>query len=130
MGTTWALGAALLDRAHVRIDSLYVLFPQGLRLVLDLAALVVFVGFSRSSCGRARGRFSVVEFGIAPPIGARDADRDSAGPVGVGFAFFVVVRVVLLIRALGMGVAGYLHVWRACLARARPRKRSRRKSAT
>ena len=37
IGTAWGLGAALLDRAHIRIDSLYVLFPQKLRLVLDLA---------------------------------------------------------------------------------------------
>ena len=37
IGTAWGLGAALLDRAHIRIDSLYVLFPQKLRLALDLA---------------------------------------------------------------------------------------------
>ena len=45
IGTAWSLGAALLDRAHIRIDSLYVLFPQKLRLVLDLVALVLLVGF-------------------------------------------------------------------------------------
>src|SRR5690349_24258806 len=45
IGTVWGLGAALLDRAHIRIDSLYVLFPQKLRLGLDLAALVLLVGF-------------------------------------------------------------------------------------
>lgn len=45
IGTTWGLGAALLDRAHIRIDSLYLLFPQKLRLALDLAALVLLVGF-------------------------------------------------------------------------------------
>ena len=28
IGTAWGLRAALLDRAHIRIDSLYVLFPQ------------------------------------------------------------------------------------------------------
>lgn len=44
IGTTWGLGAALLDRAHIRIDSLYVLFPQKLRLVLDLLALILLVG--------------------------------------------------------------------------------------
>ena len=45
IGTAWSLGAALLDRAHIRINSLYVLFPQKLRLVLDLVALVLLVGF-------------------------------------------------------------------------------------
>ncbi len=45
IGTVWGLGAALLDRAHIRINSLYVLFPQKLRLALDLVALVLLVGF-------------------------------------------------------------------------------------
>jgi TRAP-type C4-dicarboxylate transport system permease small subunit len=45
IGTAWGLGATLLDRAHIRIDSLYALFPQKLRLALDLVALVLLVGF-------------------------------------------------------------------------------------
>lgn len=45
IGTAWGLGAALLDRAHIRIDSLYVLFPQKLRFALDVAALILLVGF-------------------------------------------------------------------------------------
>lgn len=45
IGTSWSLAAALLDRAHIRIDSLYVLFPQKLRLALDIVALVLLVGF-------------------------------------------------------------------------------------
>ena len=45
IGTVWGLGAALIDRAHIRIDSLYVNFPIGLRVALDLAGLALFVGF-------------------------------------------------------------------------------------
>lgn len=45
IGTVWALGAALLDRVHIRIDSLYALFPLRLRLALDVLALVLFVTF-------------------------------------------------------------------------------------
>src|SRR3954453_1713126 len=45
IGTAWALGAALIDRAHIRIDSLYGLFPKKLRLFLDVVALVLFIGF-------------------------------------------------------------------------------------
>ena len=45
IGTSWALGAALLDRAHIRIDSLYGHFPRGLRLGLDFVGLALFVGF-------------------------------------------------------------------------------------
>jgi TRAP-type C4-dicarboxylate transport system permease small subunit len=45
IGTAWSLGAALIDRAHIRIDSLYVLLPARLRLALDFAGLALFVGF-------------------------------------------------------------------------------------
>jgi len=45
IGTAWSLGAALLDRAHIRIDSLYVLLPTRLRLALDFLGLILFVGF-------------------------------------------------------------------------------------
>jgi TRAP-type C4-dicarboxylate transport system permease small subunit len=45
IGTSWSLGAALMDRAHIRIDSLYGHFPRGLRLGLDFAGLALFVGF-------------------------------------------------------------------------------------
>ncbi len=45
IGTVWSLGAALLDRAHIRIDSLYILFPTPLRLALDVIGLVLFIAF-------------------------------------------------------------------------------------
>ncbi|WP_291295400.1 TRAP transporter small permease subunit [Elioraea sp.] len=45
IGTAWALAATLLDRAHIRIDSLYMLLPGSIRIVLDLAGLVLLVGF-------------------------------------------------------------------------------------
>src|SRR5256885_12249324 len=45
IGTAWGLGAALLDRAHIRIDSLYVLFSKKVRLFLDLEALALVVAF-------------------------------------------------------------------------------------
>lgn len=45
LGTAWSLGAALLDRAHIRIDSLYVLLPRWLRLSLDFAGLALFIAF-------------------------------------------------------------------------------------
>lgn len=45
LGTAWSLGAALLDRAHIRIDSLYMLLPRWLRLALDFAGLALFIAF-------------------------------------------------------------------------------------
>ena len=45
LGTAWSLGAAMLDRAHIRIDSLYGFFPRALRLALDFAGLALFLAF-------------------------------------------------------------------------------------
>lgn len=45
LGTAWSLGAALLDRAHIRIDSLYIHFPRWLRLALDFFGIALFVAF-------------------------------------------------------------------------------------
>lgn len=45
IGTSWGLAIALVDRAHIRIDSLYGLFPRALRLLLDFIGLGLFIGF-------------------------------------------------------------------------------------
>jgi TRAP-type C4-dicarboxylate transport system permease small subunit len=45
IGTAWSLAAALLARAHIRIDSLYALLPLRLRLLLDFLGLALFIGF-------------------------------------------------------------------------------------
>lgn len=46
IGTSWALALALLDRAHVRIDSLYAVLPVRLCALLDMLALIAFMVFS------------------------------------------------------------------------------------
>ena len=45
IGTAWSLAATLLDRAHIRIDSLYVPFPRWLRLALDFGGIALFIAF-------------------------------------------------------------------------------------
>lgn len=45
IGTAWGLAATLLERAHIRIDTLYRLFPRIYRLVLDLFGLALFIFF-------------------------------------------------------------------------------------
>jgi TRAP-type C4-dicarboxylate transport system permease small subunit len=44
---SWSFGFALLDRAHIRVDSLYLLMPSRLRAWLDalaIAAMLLFFG--------------------------------------------------------------------------------------
>ena len=45
IASAWGLGRGVLDRSHIRIDTLYVLFPQPLRAALDLVGLVLLVIF-------------------------------------------------------------------------------------
>ena len=45
IGTAWSLAAALLDRAHIRIDSLYVRLPSRVRSVLGFAGLALLIAF-------------------------------------------------------------------------------------
>ena len=45
IGTAWSLGATLVERAHIRIDSLYTLFPRWLRLALDFAGIALLIAF-------------------------------------------------------------------------------------
>lgn len=109
IGTAWGLGAALLDRAHIRIDSLYVLFPQKLRLALDLAALVLFVSFFALTLWHGLGVVSQ-----SWTSGSRSQSALETPTVIpqvlwiVGLAAFVVVGVVLLVQALRVGMSGDL----------------------
>ena len=45
LGTAWSLGATLIDRAHIRIDSLYVVLPRKIRFFLDILGLILFIAF-------------------------------------------------------------------------------------
>lgn len=45
IGSAWAFGYCLLDRGHIRIDSLYVRLPARVRAVLDVTAVFVFTAF-------------------------------------------------------------------------------------
>src|SRR5689334_5948492 len=109
IGTAWGLGAALLDRAHIRIDSLYVLFPQKLRLALDVAALILLVGFFALVAWHG---LSVVSQSWTSGSRSQSAlETPTVIPQAIwiaGLAMFVVVGVLLLIVALRLGAAGNL----------------------
>lgn len=45
IGTAWGMAATLVERAHIRIDSLYLLFPRVLRASLDIVGLALFLFF-------------------------------------------------------------------------------------
>lgn len=107
IGTAWSLAAALLDRAHIRIDSLYVLFPAPVRVLLDFIGLALFVGF-----------FALVGWhgiGVVQQSWASGSRSQSAleTPIVlpqiiwlVGLGVFVLVGTALALMALGRLLAG------------------------
>jgi TRAP-type C4-dicarboxylate transport system permease small subunit len=109
IGTAWGLGATLLDRAHIRIDSLYVLFPQKLRLALDLAALVLFIGFFALTLWHGLGVLAQSWSSGSRSQSALETPTVIPQVLWIaGLAAFVVVGLVLLLHALRVGFSGDL----------------------
>lgn len=107
IGTSWSLGAALLDRAHIRVDSLYGFFPRWLRLALDLPGLALFVGFFGLIAWRG---WSVVEQSW---VSASRSHTALATPTVIpqsvwvfGLAMLVAVGGVLFVHALVLMARG------------------------
>ena len=107
IGTAWGLGAALIDRAHIRIDSLYVLLPTRLRLALDFLGLILFVGFFGLV---ARHAWNVV--GQSWSAGSRSQSALQTPTVipqalwFLGLVIFIAVGFVLLAYALRLAARG------------------------
>jgi TRAP-type C4-dicarboxylate transport system permease small subunit len=107
IGTAWGLGAALVDRAHIRIDSLYVLLPAPVRLVLDVVGVVLLVGFFGLVAWHG---FGVVEQSWTSGSRSQSAlETPTILPQLVwflGLVGFVIVGTVLLAHALSVGARG------------------------
>ena len=109
IGTAWGLGAALLDRAHIRIDSLYVLFPQKLRLALDVTALFLLVGFFALVAWHGLGVVSQSWTSGSRSQSALETPTVIPQALWIaGLAAFVVVGVLLLLAALKLATSGDL----------------------
>jgi TRAP-type C4-dicarboxylate transport system permease small subunit len=107
ISTTWSLALALIDRAHVRIDSLYALLPTRICALLDIFALLSFMIFS----GILTWEGWII---FAQSV---SLDAHSLTPLATplaypqflwvaGFGFFFVVMLLLLARALMTLVTG------------------------
>jgi TRAP-type C4-dicarboxylate transport system permease small subunit len=107
IGTAWGLGATLLDRAHIRIDSLYVLFPQKLRLALDIVALILLVGFFALVAWHGLGVVS--QSWISGSRSQSALETPTVIPQAiwiVGLVSFVVIGAILLVTVVRLAIAG------------------------
>lgn len=109
IGTAWGLGAALLDRAHIRIDSLYVLFPQKLRLGLDGLAIILLVGFFALVAWHGWGVVSQSWTSGSRSQSALETPTVIPQALWIaGLVAFVVIGVLLLLQAIRTALAGDL----------------------
>lgn len=109
IGTAWGLGATLLDRAHIRIDSLYVLFPQKLRLALDTVAIFLLVGFFALTTWHGFGVLSQSWTSGSRSQSALETPTVIPQALWIaGLAAFVVIGVLLLLQALRTALAADL----------------------
>jgi TRAP-type C4-dicarboxylate transport system permease small subunit len=107
VGTAWGLAATLLDRAHIRIDSLYVLFPQKLRLALDIAALILLVGFFALVAWHGLGVVSQSWTSGSRSQSALETPTVIPQAIWIaGLTAFVAIGVILLVTVLRLAVAG------------------------
>ena len=107
IGTAWGLGAALLDRAHIRIDSLYILFPTPIRLALDVLALALFTAFFGLITWHGIG---VLQQSIQSGSRSQSAlETPLMIPQALwlaGLFVFLLTALVLLLHALGLAIRG------------------------
>ena len=107
IGTAWGLGATLLDRAHIRIDSLYVLFPQKLRLALDVVAVALMLGFFGLTTWHGLGVLSQSWTSGSRSQSALETPTVIPQALWIaGLASFVVIGAILLVTALRLAMQG------------------------
>jgi TRAP-type C4-dicarboxylate transport system permease small subunit len=109
IGTVWGLGAALLDRAHIRIDSLYVNFPILPRVALDLVSVALFVGFFAMIAWHGWG--VVEQSWIAGSRSQSALETPTVIPQAlwfVGLVVFIISGALLFLRTLTTALRGDL----------------------
>jgi TRAP-type C4-dicarboxylate transport system permease small subunit len=115
IGSAWSLGYALLDRAHIRIDSLYVILPRAVRAVLDVIALAGFLVFFTWLTVRASGVLrDTIEMGShsVSPLGTPLVYPEALWVAGL--VVLVIVSSLLLVHvvlSLLRGDYATVHKW-------------------
>ena len=107
IASAWGFSAALLNRSHIRIDTVYVRVQRPVRAALDLLSLAVLTfffalvtwhawGVLRQSYASGSRSLSEIEMPLVIPQALWVA----------GLVFFVAVSVLLLARAIFAAVTG------------------------
>ncbi len=107
IGSAWSFAFALTERAHVRIDSLYITLPARLCALLDILGLTILMAFLAM----------VTYYGYGVLWNTIDFDAHSMSPIAtpliypqslwvIGLTMFVLIALLLLTRAVIALVSG------------------------
>lgn len=109
VATTCAFAYALFERAHIRVDALYNLFPQSLRIVVSLIGLMLLIGFAAVAGWMAFGLVAdTLQHGSRSITPMRVPLAIPQIPWLLGWLFFVLAGILLLMAALKRCLAGDL----------------------
>jgi len=107
VGGAWSLALALLERIHIRVDTLYVHMPVAVRALLDVVGTAALAGFLALVAWHGASVFTQ-----SLKIGARSVSALET-PVALpqalwiaGFVLFLIVALMLLVRAFAALVTG------------------------
>jgi TRAP-type C4-dicarboxylate transport system permease small subunit len=107
IGTAWALAATLLERGHIRIDSLYMLLPAPVRILSDFVGLVLLVGFFALILRHGIGVFEQSWTSASRSQSALETPLVIPQAIWLaGLAMFVLVGLALFLAALARLVRG------------------------
>jgi TRAP-type C4-dicarboxylate transport system permease small subunit len=107
IGTAWALAATLLDRGHIRIDTLYMRLPGVARIALDFAGLILLVGFFALVFWHGIGVFEQSWVSRSRSQSALETPLIVPQAIWlVGLAMFVLVGAALFLAALARVLRG------------------------
>ena len=101
VSTAFAFAFCMLERAHVRIDALYMVLPTGIRRVLDMLGFLLLGGFMTLMTMRGftmwYGSWENESVSITPLVTPLDIPQ---GFWLAGLIFFLLVFVIVLLRLI------------------------------
>jgi len=107
VATTFAFAYALFERAYIRVDALYNLFPRPLRLVLSVSGLLLLLGFGAVAAWMAWSMVvDTLQHGSRSITPMRVPLAIPQIPWLLGWCFFVLAGLLLLIAALKRLISG------------------------
>ena len=107
VATTLGLAYALFERAHIRVDALFITLPRALRIVLNFFGLALLVGFAGVIAWMAWGLVGdTLQHGSRSITPMRTPLAIPQIPWLFGWIFFVVCGALLFIGALWATLTG------------------------